>query len=81
MAVEEVRNSYLSSALCASNSHDVVQEFSIEIPDEEADAILTVQQGTSSLLCPSPPFLFALLMQLSLRISAIEYIEKTPAGQ
>ncbi len=67
MAVEEVRLSH--SRLVHSNV--IPQEFSIEIPDVEADEIQTVQQGMvyiPSILCVSRTF------------SAIDYIAKTPEG-
>lgn len=50
MAIEEVRSLYSNiSFLCLH----IFQEFSIEIPDAEADEIQTVGQGTYCLVPPS----------------------------
>lgn len=51
-----------------------VQEFSIEIPDAEADEIQTVQQGKYALH-------YDIGVQLSLARLAIDYIAKTPEGR
>ena len=44
MAVEEVSITTVRACYLA---HAMLQEFSIEIPDAEADEITTVQQGAS----------------------------------
>jgi len=47
MAVEEVRKLLMDTLTLLDHTRD--QEFSIEIPDTEADEIKTVQQGMSLL--------------------------------
>lgn len=68
MAVEEVRQ--CSYVIDTCQSCTCVQEFGIEIPDEEADEIRTVQQGLH-------PF-YSLSTAADSCYAAIDYIAKTP---
>ena len=75
MAVEEVRLLSIRNIISTHiHSNISLQEFSIEIPDAEADEIKTVQQGT---LINLKAFLVILTRVSS---SAIDYIAKTPEG-
>ena len=71
MAVEEVGPlSY--SIICSLTCSFSLQEFAIEIPDAEADEIKTVQQGMQR---AGPT-----LLDLTIFLTAIDYIAKTPEG-